>query len=61
MLTSTAEAEEVVADARIGRSDDGLHSAMIEALEARDFRHTSSSQASASELRRAIPTLTDMR
>ena len=34
MLTSTAEAEEVVADAQIGRSDDGLHSAMIEALEA---------------------------
>ena len=33
MLTSTAEAEEVVADARIGRSDDGLHSAMIEALD----------------------------
>ena len=33
MLTSTAEAEEVVADAWIGRSDDGLHSAMIEALD----------------------------
>ena len=33
MLTSTAEAEEVIADAGIGRSDDGLHSAMIEALD----------------------------
>ena len=59
---STAEAEEVVDDARFGRTGDGLHSAMIEALEARDFRGAgSSSQASASELRRAIPARSNTR
>ena len=54
MQTSTTEAEEVVADSRFRRCGDGIHSAMIEALEVRDSRHTSSSQASASELRGAI-------